>query len=53
MACTMNFASIFYQTSCGAVAAAGFGVLFNIGFRMLAWCTATGAIALAVARPLV
>jgi uncharacterized membrane protein YjjP (DUF1212 family) len=37
-----------HQTFCGAVAAAGFGVLFNIGFRSLPWCMATGALALAV-----
>jgi uncharacterized membrane protein YjjP (DUF1212 family) len=35
-------------TLCGAVAAAGFGVLFNIGFRSLPWCAASGALALAV-----
>jgi uncharacterized membrane protein YjjB (DUF3815 family) len=36
------------QTACGAIAAAGFGVLFNIGFRSLGWCAASGAVALAV-----
>ena len=35
-------------TLCGAVAAAGFGVLFNIGFRSLLWCAVSGALALAV-----
>jgi len=35
-------------TLCGAVAAAGFGVLFNIGFRSLPWCAVSGALALAV-----
>jgi len=30
------------------MAAAGFGVLFNIGFRSLPWCAASGAVALAV-----
>jgi uncharacterized membrane protein YjjB (DUF3815 family) len=30
------------------VAAAGFGVLFNIGFRALPWCAGSGALALAV-----
>jgi uncharacterized membrane protein YjjP (DUF1212 family) len=37
-----------HQTVCGAVAAAGFGVLFNLGFRSLPWCAVTGALALAV-----
>jgi uncharacterized membrane protein YjjB (DUF3815 family) len=31
----------------GAIAAAGFGVLFNFGWRDLGWCTAAGALALA------
>ncbi len=39
---------LIHQTLCGAVAAAGFGVLFNVGFRMLPWCAASGATALAV-----
>jgi uncharacterized membrane protein YjjP (DUF1212 family) len=37
-----------HQTVCGALAAAGFGVLFNVGFRFLPWCAASGAVALAV-----
>lgn len=32
----------------GAVAAAGFGVLFNFGLRALPWCAAAGALALLV-----
>lgn len=44
----MDWSSIFQQTACGAVAAAGFGVLFNVGFRLLPWCAVSGAIALAV-----
>ncbi len=36
------------HTVCGGVAAAGFGVLFNIGFRALPWCAASGGLALAV-----
>jgi uncharacterized membrane protein YjjB (DUF3815 family) len=32
---------------CGALAAVGFGVLFNIGFRSLPWCAMSGALALA------
>jgi len=47
---TLNMDPLFilHQTVCGAIAAAGFGVLFNIGFRPLAWCAAVGALALAV-----
>jgi uncharacterized membrane protein YjjB (DUF3815 family) len=44
----MSFASALHQTACGAIAAAGFGVLFNVGFRVLPWCAASGAIALAM-----
>ena len=39
---------LLHQMICGAIAAAGFGVLFNVGFRMLPWCAASGALALAV-----
>jgi uncharacterized membrane protein YjjB (DUF3815 family) len=44
----MNLPFLLHQTACGALAAAGFGVLFNIGFRSLPWCAASGAAALAV-----
>lgn len=44
----MNVVSIMYQTACGAIAAVGFGVLFNVGFRMLSLCASIGAMALAV-----
>jgi uncharacterized membrane protein YjjB (DUF3815 family) len=37
-----------HQAAFGAVAAAGFGVLFNFGGRSLIWCTVAGALALAV-----
>lgn len=37
-----------HQTLCGGIAAAGFGVLFNIGVRGLPWCIASGALALAL-----
>jgi len=37
-----------HQTVFGAVAAAGFGVLFNFGLRSLLWCAAAGALALGV-----
>src|SRR5262249_10706709 len=33
---------------CGGLAAAGFGVLFNVGLRALPWCGASGALALLV-----
>jgi uncharacterized membrane protein YjjP (DUF1212 family) len=39
---------LLHQTLCGAIAAAGFGVLFNISFRSLPWCAITGGLALAV-----
>jgi uncharacterized membrane protein YjjB (DUF3815 family) len=44
----MDLLFILQQTVCGAIAAAGFGVLFNISFRSLPWCAAIGALALAV-----
>ena len=44
----VNAAFYLHQTVCGAIAAAGFGVLFNVGFRLLPWCAASGAVALAV-----
>lgn len=44
----MDVTSVLHQTACGAIAAAGFGVLFNVGFRLLPWCAASGAAALAV-----
>ena len=39
---------LLHHAVCGGLAAAGFGVLFNIGFRALPWCAASGALALAV-----
>ena len=39
---------VLHHTACGGLAAAGFGVLFNIGFRTLPWCAVSGALALAV-----
>ncbi|MEI6195914.1 MAG: threonine/serine exporter family protein [Verrucomicrobiota bacterium] len=44
----MDLLLLLHQTVCGAIAAAGFGVLFNIGFRSLPWCAASGALTLAV-----
>jgi uncharacterized membrane protein YjjB (DUF3815 family) len=37
-----------YRTVCGSLAAAGFGVLFNVGFRGLTWCAVSGALELAL-----
>jgi uncharacterized membrane protein YjjB (DUF3815 family) len=39
---------LLHQSAFGALAAAGFGVLFNFGPRALPWCAACGALALAV-----
>ncbi len=39
---------LLHQTLVGAVAAVGFGVLFNSGGRALLWCGAAGALALAI-----
>ncbi len=44
----MDLARLLHYAVCGGLAAAGFGVLFNIGFRTLPWCAASGALALAV-----
>ena len=44
----MDLIFLSHQTFFGAVAAAGFGVLFNVPFRQLAWCAASGAVALSV-----
>ncbi len=37
---------VLHQTAFGAVAAAGFGVLFNVRFRVLPVCALSGALAL-------
>jgi uncharacterized membrane protein YjjB (DUF3815 family) len=44
----MDWMHLLHQTLFGAVAAAGFGVLFNFGLRSLFWCAGAGALALAV-----
>lgn len=44
----MNLIFLLHQMACGALAAAGFGVLFNVGLRQLPWCAASGALALGV-----
>jgi uncharacterized membrane protein YjjB (DUF3815 family) len=37
-----------HQAAFGAIAAAGFGVLFNFGWRSLAWSAVAGALALGI-----
>ncbi len=44
----MDFSQLVQNAVCGGLAAAGFGVLFNVGFRGLTWCAASGALALAL-----
>ena len=44
----MNVGLLCEQVIYGAIAATGFGVLFNVGFNCLGWCAASGAIAVAV-----
>jgi uncharacterized membrane protein YjjB (DUF3815 family) len=43
-----DFLHLLHQTLFGALAAAGFGVLFNFGLGSLLWCAVAGALALAV-----
>ncbi len=45
---TTEFVYFVNATVCGGLAAAGFGLLFNVGFRGLPWCAASGALALAL-----
>jgi uncharacterized membrane protein YjjB (DUF3815 family) len=44
----MGLPHLLHHAVCGGLAAAGFGVLFNVSFRALPWCAASGALALAV-----
>lgn len=44
----ITLAFLLHQAACGAIAAAGFAVLFNVRFSLLPWCAASGALALAV-----
>jgi uncharacterized membrane protein YjjB (DUF3815 family) len=44
----MDLLHLLHDAICGALAAVGFGVLFNVGFRGLPWCAASGALALAL-----
>ncbi len=43
---TVDLLHLLHQTLFGAVAACGFGILFNFGWRDLPWCAASGALAL-------
>lgn len=43
-----DWAHVLHHALFGAVAAAGFGVLFNFEARALPWCAAAGALALCV-----
>jgi uncharacterized membrane protein YjjB (DUF3815 family) len=45
---TVDLAHLLHNMAAGGVAAAGFGVLFNIGFRTLPACFGAGALALAI-----
>ena len=44
----MDLGQLFQQIVCGALAALGFGVLFNVRPRALAWCAFAGALALTI-----
>ena len=44
---TVDLLNLFHQALFGALAACGFGILFNFGWRDLPWCAASGALALA------
>jgi len=44
---TARLLYLFHQALFGALAASGFGILFNFGWRDLPWCAASGALALA------
>lgn len=44
----MDALQLLHHATCGGVAAAGFGVLFNVRYRALPGCAATGALALAI-----
>jgi len=44
---TVNLLHLIHQALFGAVAASGFAILFNFGWRDIPWCAASGALALA------
>jgi len=45
---SVSVLSVLHNCLCGGLSAAGFGVLFNVGFRTLPLCAASGGIALTV-----
>ncbi len=45
---TVSVAGVLHDSICGGIAAAGFGVLFNVGFRTVPLCVGSGFLALAV-----
>jgi uncharacterized membrane protein YjjB (DUF3815 family) len=47
---TVDLLNLFHQALFGALAACGFGILFNFGWRDLPWCAASGALARAEQR---
>lgn len=44
---TAGLLHLLHQALFGALAASGFGILFNFGWRDVPWCVASGALALA------
>jgi len=44
---TADLLHFFHQALFGSLAASGFGILFNFGWREVPWCAASGALALA------
>jgi uncharacterized membrane protein YjjB (DUF3815 family) len=44
----MNMPFLLHQTLFGGLAAMGFGVLFNMGYRALPWCGICGGLALGI-----
>jgi uncharacterized membrane protein YjjB (DUF3815 family) len=44
---TVDLSHLLHQAFFGGLAASGFGILFNFGWRDLPWCAASGALALA------
>lgn len=44
----MDWLHLLHQVLFGAIAAAGFGILFNFGLGTLAWCAGAGALSLGV-----
>ena len=45
---TVDLSYLLHQALFGGLAASGFGILFNFGWRDLPWCATSGALALAV-----